>query len=88
MGVRRPLTRRRRIVPARICARCGAPLVQQETAKYDPFWTTALIFVGALSAFYLIGVVLIFAGLWMRKRKVKRWMCPACVTTSPAPTSP
>jgi hypothetical protein len=57
-------------------------------AKYDPFWTTAVIFAGALLAFYLVGVVMIFAGLWMRKRKARRWVCRACVTTSPAPTFP
>jgi len=80
--------RRRRFVRSRTCTRCGAPLVQQEMAKYDPFWTTALIFVGALLAFYLVGVVLIFVGLWMRKRKANRWVCPTCVTTSPAPALP
>ncbi|HEY8132690.1 MAG TPA: hypothetical protein VII12_12450 [Thermoanaerobaculia bacterium] len=88
MGVRRALTRRRRIAAERICARCGQPLVQQEMAKYDPFWTTALIFAGALLAFYLVGVAMIFAGLWMRRRKTKYWVCPACVTTSPVPTFP
>ena len=88
MGVRRPLTRRRRTAPERICASCGEPLVQQEMEKYDPFWTTALIFAGALLAFYLVGIVMIFAGLWMRKRKSLRWVCPTCLTTSPAPTFP
>ncbi len=44
-----------------------------------------LIFAGALTAFYLVGLVMIAAGLWMRTRKKTQWVCSACVITSPLP---
>src|SRR5438128_11002172 len=87
MGVRR-LLRRRPVVRTRTCTRCGSALVAQQGRKYDAFWTTALIWAGAWLAFYVIGVALMFAGLWMRTQKITRWTCPACVTISPAPKSP
>ena len=62
----------------RVCDRCGGALIQQIVDKYDKFWTTFLIWIGALLAFYLVGILLMFQGLWLRGRKKIQWVCPAC----------
>ena len=87
MGVRRTLRRGSRAARSSACDRCGSELTRQQAPKYDPFWTTALIFAGALTAFYLVGLLMIAAGLWMRTRRIARQVCPVCVTASPTPAA-
>lgn len=48
------------------------------TDRYDIFWTTLLILVGTVLAFYLVGVLLSVVGVWLQARKKARWVCPVC----------
>ncbi len=46
--------------------------------RYDPFWLVLLTLLGAALAFYLIGVPIALAALWLWSRKKTYWVCPKC----------
>jgi len=70
--------RLRRLTRSRTCQLCGTALQPRLQQKYDPFWVVVLIFVGAVLAFFLAGIALMFIGLRMLSSKQSRWACPAC----------
>jgi hypothetical protein len=63
---------------ARVCPSCGARLQQALRSKYDRFWMVCLICLGAALAFYLIGLLIMAAGLWLWVQRQADWVCPAC----------
>jgi predicted nucleic acid-binding Zn ribbon protein len=73
-----------RLLRTRMCGRCGSSLQPERQRKYDAFWIIFLIWLGSALAFYLIGLLLIGAGLWLWSRKKARWVCPSCTQTRPA----
>jgi hypothetical protein len=78
--------RLRRRNGGRKCKICGSALQPQLQKKHDPFWIICLIVLGAALAWYLIGVLLIAAGMWLLTRKEVRWVCPACTLNEPGAT--
>ena len=62
----------------RSCQLCGNSLQPEARAKYDVFWPISLIALGAILTWYLYGVLLMAAGLWLLTRKRMQWVCPLC----------
>jgi Na+-translocating ferredoxin:NAD+ oxidoreductase RnfD subunit len=62
----------------RICQLCGSSLQSQALRKYDRFWTVCLIALGSMLTWYLFGVLLMAAGVWLFTRKKMHWVCPVC----------
>jgi len=46
--------------------------------KHDPFWIMLLIFIGAVSAFYLVGIAVMIIGLSLLRKRRTTWICPHC----------
>ena len=67
-------------VPSKACPICGEMLKSRSRRKYDPFWVLVLVFAGAASAFYLVGIAAIAIGLWLLSRNQRIWKCPRCVS--------
>ena len=70
--------RLRRLTRSKTCQTCGTALQPRLQQKSDPFWVVVLIFVGAVLAFFLVGIALMFIGLRMLSSKESEWACPAC----------
>lgn len=70
--------RLKRLALARTCALCGTELKLAWQRKYDPFWLVLLIFVGAVLAFYLVGIVMMGVGLLLLQKEIRMWLCPTC----------
>ena len=62
----------------KICQRCGSRLRPEVRRRFDAFSVVLLISLGAALAFYLIGLLIIAAGLWFWTRHQTYWVCPAC----------
>jgi uncharacterized protein (DUF983 family) len=77
-------SRPRDLARTRSCSRCGARLQLERQRKYDAFWIILLISLGAALAFYLVGFVLIAAGLWLWLQKNPRWICSRCTSQQSA----
>ncbi len=76
MSRRLKLALRAKVV--KTCPDCGTALVKTTEPKFDPFWIALLIFLGALAAFYLIGIAIAAVGLWLLRKQTTRWRCPRC----------
>ncbi|PYX85813.1 MAG: hypothetical protein DMG70_02405 [Acidobacteria bacterium] len=72
--------KRKRTASSKACPICGEMLKLRSRRKYDPFWILVLVFAGAASAFYLVGIAVIVMGLWLLSRKQSIWLCPRCVS--------
>lgn len=67
---------RRSIV--RVCQHCGTRLQPELRRKYDAFAIVLLICLGSALAFYLVGLLILGAGVWLWTRRQAYWVCPAC----------
>ena len=76
--------RLRRLIRTRSCERCGSNLRLERHRKYDSFWIIFLVWLGTAFTFYVVGLLLIGAGLWLWPRRTARWVCPSCTLASPA----
>ena len=63
---------------ARICQKCGTKLRPELRKKYDTFWIAQVLCLGAILAFYLVGLLIMAVGLWLWTRHEVYWICPAC----------
>jgi hypothetical protein len=61
---------------------CGGGLQPVLGQKYDPFWIVLLIFTGAVSAFYLVGIPVMIIGLSLLRKRKTSWICPDCTPQS------
>ena len=72
------------VMPSKACPNCGEMLSLRSRRKHDPFWILVLVFAGAASAFYLVGIAAIAIGLWLLSRNQRIWKCPRCVSEDDA----
>jgi len=71
-------SRLRRVMRDRRCPACGAGLQPSLRQKHDPFWIMLLIFIGAVSAFSLVGIPVMIIGLSLLRPRRTTWICDAC----------
>ena len=63
---------------AKICTSCGSRLAAIPRARFDPFWIVVLIVVGAVFAFYLLGILAMGIGLSLLRQRKQEWACLKC----------
>ena len=76
-----------RLIRTRSCERCSSNLELERREKYDRSWIIFLIWLGTALTFFLVGLLLIAAGLWLWPQKKTRWVCLSCTQASVAASS-
>jgi len=59
------------------CPRCGAPLASSPARRF-PVLAPAVVLLGCLLTFYLVGFAFIALGAWLWTRRAGPPSCPAC----------
>ena len=60
------------------CTSCGKRLEPRPVDAHATLLPGALLLVGGLTTFYLVGLFLIGAGIWLWLRRENSVVCPSC----------